>query len=313
MTHVMGRLTLIVNARAGRGRVRDNLPLLRRALDERGLDHDVVETHAAGSAVEAARAALEAGSRYLVAVGGDGTVHETVNGMFQESEDEAGYQPVSPRAILGVAAMGSGCDFIRTFGLDRKPEILARHFASETIMPVDVGVVTYTLPDGRPGERLFVNVGEAGYGAEVVRKAARYPRWFGRFRYLFGAYAAIRSMQRPDTTVHLAHADVDRPVVALIAANAQYFGGGMKVAPRALPDDGKFNVQIFSGQRSQVFLMTQQLYRGEHVPHPQISEYQSPTVSLDPPVPLAVEADGELLGTTPATFRLLPRALRLKI
>jgi diacylglycerol kinase (ATP) len=208
---------------------------------------------------------------------------------------------------------GSGCDFARTFGLNIAPHLLAKHFATETIQPIDVGRMTYIDHDGNPAVRLFANIAEVGYGAECVRKAARYPRRMGRFRYLFAAYGAIRAMPRPETTVTLAHTERTQPLVNLVVANAQFFGGGMKVAPRALPDDGRYNVQIYSGRRSQVFTPTTKIYKGEHLPHPDISEYQSPTVEVDPPVPLPVEADGEYLGTTPATFSLLPKALRLKI
>ena len=307
MTHVLGTIRLIVNPHAGRGAVARNLPDLREALDEQGLDHEVIETRGAGDATVAAREALQGGGKYLIAVGGDGTVQEVVNGMFEDG------QPVNPQAVLGVASSGSGCDFARTFGLSRSARTLARHFATETILPIDVGHVTYMDEDGQPAERLFANIAEVGYGAEAVRLASRFPRWFGRSRYLFGAWGAIRRMSRPETTVTLGHTAQTRPLVNLVVANAQFFGGGMKVAPRALPDDGKFNVQLFFGDRSQVFLLTQKIYRGEHLPHPKISEYQSPIVEVDGPEALPVEADGEILGTTPATFSLLNQALRLKI
>ncbi len=307
MAHPLGTLCLIVNPHAGRGAVARNLPDLREALAGRGLDHKVVETRGPGEATTAAREALQGGCRYLVAVGGDGTVQEVVNGMFD------GDEPIAPDAVLAVASSGSGCDFVRTFGLSRSPQVLARHFATDAVMPIDVGRATYHDAGGRPCERLFVNIAEVGYGAEAVKLAHRLPRWFGRSRYLFGAWGAIRRMTRPETTVTLGHTTQTRPLVNLVVANAQFFGGGMKVAPRALPDDGKFNVQLFFGQRSQVFLLTQKLYKGEHVPHPQISEYQSPIVQVDGPVALPVEADGEVLGNTPATFSLLQRALQLKI
>jgi diacylglycerol kinase (ATP) len=308
MTHVLGRLRLIVNPQAGRGKVGSALADLRRALDGQGLDHDVVETTAdPGSATRAARQALDEGCEYLVAVGGDGTVHEVVNGMFEDDE------PVSPRAILAVVGAGSGCDFIRTFGLSLPFERLAKHMATETIQPIDVGKVTYVDAAGNEATRLFANIAEVGYGAECVRKAARYPRFMGRFRYLFAAYGAIRAMERPETRVVLGHTEVTKPIVNVVAANAQFFGGGMKVAPRALPDDGRYNVQLYTGPKHQVFTLTQKIYRGEHLPNPEIAEYQSPFVRVHPTSPLPVEADGEYLGTTPATFTLLEKRLRLKI
>lgn len=303
-----GPLRLVVNPRAGRGSAGRTLPALRAALDARGVLHDVVETDGPRGAGPAARAALEDGVRYVAAVGGDGTVHEVVNGLLT-----AEGEPRAPGLVFGVASGGSGCDFARTFGLDRKPEVVARHLASEATMEIDLGVVTFTDLGGRPAQRLFANIAQVGWGADVVRRADRLPRWLGRVRYLVAAYAAIGGLDRQETEVSVAHTSATVPVVDLVVANCQFFGGGMKVAPRALPDDGKFNVQVFTGERSQVFTMTQKIYRGEHLPHPNVVEWQSPTVEIAPPRPLAVEADGELLGRTPATFRLVERALRLKI
>lgn len=305
-----GPLRLIVNPRAGNGGIGRTLPELRRALDAVGLDHDVAESTSPGEAVMLTRAALDEGIRYLVAVGGDGTVHEVVNGMFTAADDPVA---VVPDAVLGVASAGSSGDFARTFGLDRKPEVIARHLASRHTMPIDVGVATFVDAGGQPARRLFANIAEVGYGAEAVRRAARYPRWLGRVRYLLAAYAAMATLKRQEATVTVAQGEQTVPLVELVVANGQFFGGAMKVAPRALPDDGKFNVQIFTGGRSQVFVLTTKIFRGEHLPHPDIREYQSATVALAPAVPLRVEADGEVLGTTPASFSLLDRALTLKI
>jgi diacylglycerol kinase (ATP) len=306
MSSPFGPMRLIVNPSSGNGQVGKNLPELLGELDRHGLEHDVVETAGPRDATVAARTALDEGLRYLVAVGGDGTVQEVVNGMFD------GTTPVAGDAVLGVAAYGSGCDFVRTFGLDRKPDVIAKHLATDVTMDVDVGVARFHNADGVEEERLWVNIAEAGWGADVVAFAARMPRWIGRVRYLLAAYAAIRAAKRQETTVRLANTETTAPLVNLVVANGQFFGGGMWVAPRALPDDGRFNVQLFTGPRSQVFLLTTKIYRGEHIPHPDISEQHSPSVSLDPPEPMRVEADGEVLGYTPAEFRLLPRALRLK-
>ncbi|MGH3665553.1 MAG: diacylglycerol/lipid kinase family protein [Egibacteraceae bacterium] len=307
MTHPFGPLRLIVNPRAGRGAVGRTLPELTSELAVQGLRFEVVQTAGIAGARDAARAALDRGIRYLVAVGGDGTVHEVVNGMFD------GDEPLVPGAVLGVASAGSGGDFARTFGLDRKPAVIARHLASEHTMPIDVGVVEFVDADGHAARRLFANIAEVGYGAEVVRRAERLPRLLGRVRYLLAIYATLIRMTRQEATVEVAQGAQTVPVTELVVANGQFFGGAMKVAPRALPDDGKFNVLVFTGARSQVFLLTQKIFHGEHLPHPEIREYQSPTVAITPSEPMLIEADGEVLGTTPASFRLLERAITLKI
>ena len=302
-----GPARLIVNPTAGNGQVSAVLPRLTSALREGGMEFEVATTNDTGHTTELARAALDAGIRYLIAVGGDGTVHHVVNGMFD------GRTPVAGDAVLGVCATGTGSDFVRNFGLDRSVDVVARRLLSPDTMLIDVGVAQYTLFDGQPAERLFANIAEAGYGAEVVKRAARLPKRLGRVRYLLAAWASIARMPRANAEITVDFTTRTVPLVELVAANGQFFGGGMKVAPRAIPQDGRLSVLAFTGTRNQVFLLTTKLFAGEHLPHPEIVEYQSSTCTVSTDQPLLVEADGELLGTTPARFSLIKRALRLKI
>jgi YegS/Rv2252/BmrU family lipid kinase len=307
MTHAFGPLRVILNPASGQGHLRQRLHALRAELDQRGVDHEVVPTQGPGHATELAREALGQGWRYIAAAGGDGTVNEVVNGWFD------GDKPINDEAVLGVVSSGSGCDFVRTFGLPGRFDLLAGHLASEDVAPVDVGKIGYHDRDDGETTRLFANVANVGWGGEVVRRANRTPRWLGRVRYLVAAYGAIAAAHRPQARVALAHTSWERPLVNLVVANGQFFGGGMKVAPRAVPDDDRFNVQLFWGRRSQVFVLTTRIYRGEHIPHPNIAEHQSPTAVVDAPEALPIEADGEDLGVTPARFSLLHQALRLKL
>ncbi len=304
---VTGPLRLIVNPKAGAGGMRTRALKLTAALDQRGAEFDVVESAGKRHAGELARQALDEGLRRLVCVGGDGTLHEMVNGMFE------GRRPLAPDAVLGVFGAGSGCDFVRTFGLDLSAERIADHLLGPHRMAIDVGLASFHDRQGRPREELFMNVAQVGYGGHVVRTAERLPRRLGRLRYLVGAWRGILAVEKQTTPVAVDHTTRELGVVDLVAANCQFFGGGMKVAPRALPDDGKLNVLVFTGERGQVFGLTTKLFQGEHLPHPAITEWQSSTVSLAPDKPMPVEADGELLGLTPASFSLLPRALTLKI
>jgi YegS/Rv2252/BmrU family lipid kinase len=303
----LGPARLIVNPTAGNGQISRMLPRLEAALRDGGMKFDVAATNTPEHTTELSRAALEEGIRYLIAVGGDGTVHHVLNGMFDAR------RPVAENAVLGICATGTGSDFVRNFGLDRPVETVARHLLSPHTMLIDVGVAQYTRFDGSPAESLFANIAEAGYGAEVVRRAARLPRRLGRMRYLLAAWASMARMPRATAEIAVDFTTRTLPLVELVAANGQFFGGGMKVAPRAIPQDGRLNVLAFTGNRSQVFMLTTKLYAGEHLPHPEIVEYQSSTCSVSTDQPLLVEADGELLGTTPARFSMLKRALQLKI
>ena len=303
----LGPARLIVNPTAGNGQVRKVLPRLVDALRVGGMQVDVTETTAAGQTQHLARAALDEGIRYLIAVGGDGTAHHVVNGMFENRA------PVAEGAVLGVCGTGTASDFVRNFGLDRDVDRVARHLLTPHTMLMDVGVAEYIDGEGDRAERLFINIAEAGYGADVVRRAGRMPAWLGRFRYLFAAWASIARVPRTEAEITVDFTSRKLPLVELVAANGQFFGGGMKVAPRAIVQDGRLNVLAFTGSRSQVFMLTTQLYAGEHLPHPEIVEYQSSKCSVTTGTPLLVEADGEVLGTTPARFSLLKRALQLSI
>ncbi len=265
-----------------------------------GLEADVCRT-TTREVGEAARKSLAEGWRYLVAVGGDDTVAEIVDAVAGED------------LVLGVVPTGPACDFVRTFGLDRPPSVLARHLVTDAVMDIDIGVVSYVAPDGSAATRRFANIAQVGYGADLIRREAGKLGRLGRVGTLIAAYGAIAGVPSQEAEVTVAHTTAAGPFVNLVVANGQFYARGSKVAPRALPDDGSFNVQIFTGTPSQVFLLTSRISRGDHLPDPGIREYQSPTVEIAPGTPVPVEADGIYLGTTPASFSLLPKALRLKI
>lgn len=308
MSTPFGTPLLITNPVAGRRRD-DVLQRLRAALRGRGIDSEVAETAGSGDATRLAEQAASAGRRFVVAVGGDGTVHEVVNGLV---DAESG-RPRAEDLVLGVVAGGSGCDFIRTFGLDRSPEVAARHLDGDALFPIDLGRVRYVDAEGRDRTRVFANIAETGYGGTATELANRLPRFLGPVRYLIAAIGAVRSFDLVRSVVTIDHTEVDEPLSNVVVANCQFFGGGMKAAPRALPDDGLFNVQCWRGSTRDVFLMTPKLRSGEHLGSGDVREYQSSTVRVVSDQPLTLEADGEVLGTTPAEFDVLERVISLKV
>jgi len=292
---------LLVDARAPRAERGATPADVIAALRERGAGADLVTTH--DPAAEARRAVAE-GRREIIVAGDDGSVADVAEALV----DPAGG---APEVVLALAT-GRRSDFARTFGLDRPARLLVRDLLDGGEMTVDVGRVTCAGPGGAPVSRLFVNLAQAGYGGELARRAARL-RSLGRVGTLLGAWGAIAATRRTPVQVALDHDVRALTVTDVVVANGQFFQGGMKVAPRALPDDGRFNVQLFVGAPSQVFLGTPRILRGEHLPDPQIVEYQSGTVRVTADRPLAVEADGRWVGRTPATFPRRRAALRLKL
>ncbi len=299
-----GTLALVVNPRAGRGRVRLLLPALRTALEELGLDHRVELTRGPWHAAELARQAVREGHRLVVAVGGDGTVHEVVNGLMEAGSAEP--------PVLGVIQAGTGGDFCRTLGIPHEVPRAVRLLAGEGTHPLDLGRVRFQTPAG-PQTRWFANVAEAGYGGEVVARAARLPRRLGRLVYLLAAWATLGAFRGYSVEIRADGRSYRGKMNNTVVANAQFFGGGMRVAPRASPFDGLLDLQIWHGRKLDVFTKVPKIYRGEHVPDPGILELRVSRVEILSEERVVVEADGEVLGTAPASFEVVPGALRLKL
>jgi YegS/Rv2252/BmrU family lipid kinase len=305
MTSPFGSLVLIANPNAGRGQVDGALPRVESVLKNENLSYRIVRTTYPGHATEAARQALRNGERYLVAVGGDGTVHEVVNGMV------SGGGPLVADAVLGVVAAGSGSDFVRSFGLPPDAEQAARHLSGDQVRPIDVGTVT--CADGET--RCFVNIAEVGLGAAVVARAAglKAGRLLGGARYAAGFWLTLPRF-RP-AAVRL---DADGQYHAwrafnVVVANCRFYGGGMQISPNSDPGDGLLDILVMTGPKSDSFTTLPKVYKGAHLPHRNIAELRTARLGLDAEPCFPVEADGEVLGTTPASFGIIPGAIRLKV
>ena len=306
MNSVFGPMTLICNARAGRGGVAKALPEVRSHLDKRELVQEVHYTEGPGDATRIARDALESGSRFIVAVGGDGTLHEVVNGMIENDK------PLVEEAVFGVVAAGTGCDFIKTFGIPAMPGHAVAHLDGDESFPIDIGKIVYEQ-DGAETVRYFVNIAEAGLGPEIVARAQKLPRWLGPTVYLVAFWLGVRKHRSYRVKVDLVDRSYEGRMNNLVVANGQFFGGGMKIAPKAAPTDGLLDIQIEHTSKKEALSMIQKVYKGEHLPHPEIEEAKRARISIAGDRPMLIEADGEVLGHTPATFEVLPDLLNLKV
>ena len=303
MTSPFGPLVLIANPNAGRGTVSKALPRVESVLRNKNLAYRIVRTTHPGHATEAARQALSDGERYLVAVGGDGTVHEVVNGMVRDGG------PVAADAVLGVVAAGSGCDFVRSFGLPPDAEQAAERLTGDRVRTIDVGTVT--CADGTT--RCFVNIAEAGLGGAVVARAANLGKLLGGARYAAGFWLTLPRF-RP-AAVRL---DADGQYHAwrafnVVVANCRYYGGGMQISPNSDPGDCLLDILVMTGPKSDSFTTLPKVYKGAHLPHRNIAELRAARLTIDAEPGFQVEADGELLGMTPASFGIIPGAIRLKV
>src|SRR3989304_454698 len=267
----MAPTVLVVNPRAGRGRVGRELPRLVATLTEAGADPTVLVTGHPGHAVDLARQASRGGAETVVAVGGDGTGNEGVNGLLEDGQPRGGAasgliedgNPVG-RAALGVVAAGSGADFARSFAYPPHTGTSLRGIVGDTI-PLDVGRLTFATEKGE-SVRYFVNVAEAGMGAATGRAAGPRPRVLGKVRYLVAFWPTLARFHPGEVTVTVNGERFQGRAHTAIIANGRFFGGGMGISPHSNPDDGIAALQINIGPKRQAFTLIPKIYKGTHLP-----------------------------------------------
>jgi YegS/Rv2252/BmrU family lipid kinase len=263
------------------------------------LDLEIFETRRRGDAADRAAAA---GDRLVVAVGGDGTANEVVNGLLR--------RPTNERPRFGaLLRAGTAGDLARSLPSPSRPELVPAWFTTNRWRIVDVGRVGTST-----GRRYFINVADAGIGAEVVRRAARGPAWLGGTgNFLAAAVISLLRHRNASVQLRLDNGPVLRRRVRTIAvANGAYLGGGMWIAPEADVNDGLFEVVTIGDVSRWLGIRSlPMLYGGTHGRLSQVEFGQARRVEIDSDQSVGVEADGELVGHTPAVFEIVPGALQV--
>jgi diacylglycerol kinase (ATP) len=313
----MSLTTIIINPESGGGATRDAWPKIASDLATHFGAFIPLFTSSAGEGSELAAAAARRGAKLIVACGGDGTISEVVNGILAAGTG----------AELGIIPSGTGGDFRRTIGIPTRSSDAATILRDGQARQIDVGKVTFRSEAGEQSSRYFVGVASFGMSAEVIGRvknggpdwlAARAPRWLsGRVR--FGLAMAQASVKTSATRV-IIQLDDDparhMTVANICIANARYFGGGMKIAPDAKLADGKFDV-VSIGDLGAARLMANspRIYLGTHLSMPDVGHVLAKKISasaLKKDELVQIEVDGELPGFLPATFQIIPRALRVR-
>jgi diacylglycerol kinase (ATP) len=284
---------------------RRDLTLLRRALAASGVVAEAAIARPVERAGAIAERALGDGHRLLVAVGSDRLAHALLKVLV----DPGGAR--WPDAVLGLAGLGRQ-DLSATFGLPDDPHKLARHLLGGNVFRADVGRARWRGPDGTTRVGVFANTAELGYPAEVSARAPAKPG--RRTRRLAAALGGLAATRSTPARLEVDHTAVELRLAGLIVANGQFSMGRMKVAPRALPDDGRLSVIAFQGEPLGIYARSKDLYYGLHVPHPSIREYQSRRVAVDTAEPAALVLDGwRAAGGPPVSFDVLERVLQVKV
>jgi diacylglycerol kinase (ATP) len=307
------RTLVIVNQQSGGGRAAASLGRLRALLERRLGSVELQCTERPGHAIDLAREGASGGRTLIVAVGGDGTLHEVANGIL-----DAGAQ-----TALGYVGMGTGGDFRRTLGIEHRLDAYVDAIASGRELVIDVGRLRFRANDGSPAARWFVNIVSAGMGGLVDRYVARTTKALGgRAAYFLASARALANCERGRLCCDVAlGADrherrVDTFMIAI--CNGRYFGSGMHVAPMAKPDDGRFEVVSMDAPSKLAFAsFSRRIYDASHLSTPGVLHFGCDRMTLDLDNERArevflLDGDGEPLGGLPLEVELVPKALTVR-
>jgi diacylglycerol kinase (ATP) len=304
-----GRPLVIVNPAARNGAVGRLWEKLAGTLSAIGIDAETAHTKRPGHATELARDGLRDGPRLVVAVGGDGTVNEVVNGFFREGV------AIAPEAELAIVPIGTGRDGVRTYGISGKPQRAIALIADGATRTIDLGRATYRAHGGGEESRIFLNIASCGLSGAVAERANRTSKRLGGTpAFLWATVATFAGWKNVPFKVTIDGDERELVANNTIVANGRYFGGGMRIAAEAKPDDGLLDAIVFGDVgRLDLALNMHRLYRGTILRHAKASHRLARIVSVEPARPLPNEIDGEQTGVTPVRFEVLPAALRLRV
>jgi YegS/Rv2252/BmrU family lipid kinase len=302
---------LVVNPHSAGGWTGRHFDRILRAVRAELGEVEWAFTQSAGDGARLAGEAFALGRRLIVAVGGDGTASEVIDGLGQ-----AGAMG-NPALEVGFIPHGTGGDLRRSLGHSEDVAAAARALACPESRRIDLGRAELVGPDGRPLVRHFVNVATCGVSA-VVAGHVNAGRRFGSGKLTFFVASARAMLTWYDRRLRW-RADGggwrEEPITALSCCNGRYFGGGMKVAPDAALDDGRFDVVIWKGYGPiDLVLQRPKLYDGRHVQLAKTEVLRAAVVELEPVggPPMALDLDGEQPGLLPARLTVLPAALRVR-
>ncbi|MDR1681228.1 MAG: diacylglycerol kinase family lipid kinase [Prevotellaceae bacterium] len=301
---------VIVNPKAGSGRGLTDWPVISNRMNRSGVDFSCVFTEHKYHAVELTVKAINDGYRKLVAIGGDGTINEIVNGLFIQ-------QKVKPADVsLAVIPAGTGNDWLRMFGIPETYSQAVESIVNHRTILQDVGLITFceTRVEHR---RYMANVAGMGFDA-MVNRLFNHLKDEGRYSknmYLSGTFRTLLSYRPKRFTVKVDGVPVfDGDVLSAAVGIGKYNGGGMNQMPNAVIDDGLFDITIVRHMNPlRVLYHFRKLYNGKIYRISGVIARQGKQIHIDTTPESPIEIDGEAMGYSPFTFELIPRSIKVVV
>jgi YegS/Rv2252/BmrU family lipid kinase len=304
------KVFFVVNPVSAGKKTENEWPLFEKKLKGLGYKFDWAFTEYPEHATLITREVLKSGYEIVVSVGGDGTMNEIVNGFFENNEI------INEEAKLAVFSRGTGCDFIKSFGIKKGFEDFLNILERNQVQNLDVGKVNFVHASGQAVTKLFLNISDVGLGGETTRRVNKTKKHLkGHLAFFIGAMLTILKYRNKKIEVQIDDEIVkSEKINSVIVANAKYFGGGMYISPDSEANDGFLDIIIIGDFTTFELIRDFHLiYNGKHLTHPKVYHYKGKKVKITSEPGALLELDGEQPGTTPAEFEIMKQSIKVLI
>jgi YegS/Rv2252/BmrU family lipid kinase len=301
------RWLVVVNPNAGKRKGLKDWNRIESLLKSHGVSTEVRFTERKRHAIEITAQGISEGFRNIIAVGGDGTMNEVVNGvLIQETVP-------SNQITLAMITVGTGNDWGKMFGIPKDYEGSISLIKQYNTCISDVGVVEYETGQGND-KRFFINIAGLGFDAVVVRKtnASKEKGRSSKAIYFYNLLRSLLFYKHTHTDVIIDGRLISNETFTISLGIGKFSGGGMRQTPFAIHDDGLFDITIIKRMRKgEIIMSLKKLYDGTILDHPKIEGHMGRNILVNSQPPIHLEADGESLGFSPIEFNIIPDAVNV--
>lgn len=295
---------VLINPKAGNGKVLRTWSELASQFDFLK-PFDIARSQKAGDIVTLTRQALREGYDRFLIVGGDGTVDEAVNGFFDNGTI------INPKAVLGTLPVGTGCDFLKSFGIQSR-EMAIQRLRKEKTIACDMAKISYQDFQKNTQNKYFMNISSFGCSGEVVNKVNRSSKWFGvKMAYMIASVTTFLSYQNPEVILTIDDHEPRRlKINNVFICNGKYSGGGMCWGPQASFTDGLLDLTLVKNMtKMEGLLQMRKIYDGRIYEFSGVERIQCKSFSVSSSEGVSLEVDGDYVGTLPVSCQIAPKIL----